>query len=261
MQAQCPYCQAALTVHQKINPGHCGAPDCLHKHAVQADGLRQAALLEKYQSEVARAKTRFMPEIEAQAAAHGVPEERVFVGAVPHTDAALIPLPADRRAAYLAHLTKITEAAFAQEDLPPAQPSDRDARSEQGEPHPWNNAACATCQGHCCQTQGAKTHAFQTLEGMIHLRRTRPELNAEGMIAHFTDALPEVSNEDGCVFQGPKGCVLDRADRANTCNTFRCYALHQLAQNIDPETADAIALVSVDDRQAHRMNLVVKRTD
>ena len=259
LQAQCPYCDAAISVHQKINPGYCGSPACLHKHAVRADEKQQAAWREKGLRDLALAKERFLPEIEAQTAEKSIQPDRIFVGTVPYTDAPLIPLPEERRTAYLDHLVKVTHAAFAQE-LPATEPSVRDTTSEQGEPHPWNSIACATCKGQCCQQQGGKSHAFQSVEHILHMRRTHPEMTAEDMIAHFTNALPEESNEDGCVFQGPQGCVLERADRADICNTFRCRDLIRLAERIDPEATDAIALVSVGDKQAHHMNLLMKRT-
>ena len=93
LQAQCPYCDVAISVHQKINPGYCGSPECLHKHAVRADEKQQAAWREKGLRDLALAKERFLPEIETQTAEKSIPPDRIFVGTVPYTDAPLIPLP------------------------------------------------------------------------------------------------------------------------------------------------------------------------
>ncbi len=260
LQAQCPYCDTPITVHQKINPGYCGAAECLHKHAVHGDQLHRAAWLEKYEGDVAVAKERFLPEIEAQAAEAGIASDRIYVGAVPYTVTRMSPLPEDQRTAYLTHLSEITETAFASA-LPGAGDVKRTVDAQQGEPHPWNNAACGTCRGRCCKHQGGRYDAFQTVEHIQHMRQTRPEMSADDIIAHFTNALPEVSNEGSCVFHGPQGCVLERTDRADVCNTFRCDALERLAEDIQPDTVDAIALVSVGDAKAHDMNILMKRTE
>lgn len=258
LTALCPYCDTEITVHQKIRPGHCANPICLHKHAVEGDKIRETAGLERYQSQATAAKGKLRGDIDAQAAAHGVDPALVYVAPVPHSNVPLIRLPDDRRGAYLAHLAKITTEAF-EHPLPATGNFDRDHTSERSEPHPWNNIACGACRGNCCQTQGGgSTHAFQTVKSITQLRQAQPNLTADDVIDLYTTALPEVSNDGGCVFQGPQGCVLERSHRADVCNTFRCYALRRLAQDVDLESTDAVALVSMDEMTPHRLAIYVK---
>jgi hypothetical protein len=246
-----------MTVHQKIRPGHCDKRECAETHAVQGYKTRQAEKLAAYRAQVKAAAHAFQPTIEAQAAQSGVAADRIHIGAVPHSEVPLIPLPEEKRAAYLAHLSEITEAAFAL-PAPAPQDIDRDYGAEQAEPAPWNNAACGTCRGFCCQSLGAANFAFQSVDTITALRQVHPGLTPEAVMALYEAALPALSNDGGCVFQGEQGCTLARSYRSDICNTFRCYALHRLADEIDPSAIDAVALVSVEDTTPHRMDLCVK---
>jgi len=72
-----------------------------------------------------------------------------------------------------------------------------------------------------CPNCGADNFAFQTVAGITHLRQSHPEMDADNVIAPYADALPELSSEGGCVFQGPLGRLLEQRHRADICNTFR----------------------------------------
>ncbi|MEO0913249.1 MAG: hypothetical protein AAFY59_09705, partial [Pseudomonadota bacterium] len=77
---------------------------------------------------------------------------------------------------------------------------------------------------YCCR-QGGERFAFLTGDELARIRGLKPEMDAAALLAYYWEALPEASVEEACVYQGPKGCVLDREMRAEICNSFHCREL------------------------------------
>ena len=255
----CPYCGTALPFHQRLHPGYCGAWECGRKHAHVLGKQRTEAWLTNYHEKTAAAVDQMGVEITALAEAEGIDPERVHIGTVPEMNTPLVPLPQDRKDAHLAHLTQIIDEAFAQ----PATyqpPAGRNKVAEQAEPFLWNPVACGTCRGDCC-SKGRDVFAFQTVDTILHLRLNKPDMTAEDIYQHYADALPDTSVEDACVYQGPQGCVLTREMRADICNSFRCYSLRRLAEDVDRDKSDAVAIVSLDYRKAGRVTLFPLATE
>jgi hypothetical protein len=103
-------------------------------------------------------------------------------------------------------------------------------------------AGCTACQGACC-AQGAASFAFIGPRMMVRQHMRYPEKSEDDLIQHYMDQLPEAAAEGRCLYQGPMGCVLPREDRAQICNSFKCWSLKQalLIEAENPEAEVAIA--------------------
>lgn len=185
-------------------------------------------------------------EVGAQSLAH------VAHALAPFIDLPLRPLPEDRRAAFVDHLTEIIDAAFATADgisptlEPPEDDPDYTTRLAHETPEPFVlNAACIACQGDCC-TLGGGRHAFLTKETITYQRWRDPEITKEALTERYLSAFPEVSVIGSCVYHGPQGCTLDRPLRANICNSFQCLARRELADAVArrPGTGAVVAGLS-----------------
>jgi len=93
-------------------------------------------------------------------------------------------------------------------------------------------AACALCRGWCCSRGGE--HAYLDGPSMARIRRTRPELDAWGILRLYTQAVADPAYADSCVFHGAQGCTLDRSLRADLCNRYFCTGLGALVKQVPP---------------------------
>ncbi len=250
---QCPICGTEISVHQSFLPGHCGARDCAREAAIAGEAERQAEKKAYYREGMEIARRERAAELAEISDTLSLPPDQIAVGVVPHRVTPLEPLtPAERRA-YLSHLQSLIDEAFEREEPQPQYA--RDQSSEAEEPYPWNNLACTACEGHCCAQGGGETFAFHTTDLIHHLRINRPDIGPEEIREHYEDALPDQHIENACLFQGPQGCTLTRDWRADICNTFRCYELRQLAEQMDPSKHKALAMFSIRQRTTHRMTV------
>ena len=145
---------------------------------------------------------------------------------MPYQNKPVVALPEDRRARFLAHLEAILTEAFtvAVLDILEDPQFDKDDAPET----PVMAAGCATCQGRCCE-EGAGNNAFLTATTFNTLRSRAPELTRDDIREIYVSALPEASAKGGCVYQGPVGCVLERRQRAQICNSYHCGGLKKLS--------------------------------
>lgn len=221
-RAACRFCGAAL--EPPPDPGEaargavCAAPACERRRVQEAS---RAVFRRNWDDYVARQRNSARLAAPGTARALrklGARPGEAAIGVVPHLDRALVPLPGDRRAKFTARLDNIITAAFA---APlPAMDLTRRQRAEADE-HPLIDAACATCQGMCCALGGAR-HAFLEVSDIQRFRQRHPDADPAAIRAHYLGHLPRRSVEHSCVFQGRKGCTLDRADRADICNRYHC---------------------------------------
>lgn len=150
----------------------------------------------------------------------------------------LSPLPEKRRRLFRAHLARVVDAAFG---TPPTSPNAPSSPEPSLATARLFGAACATCQGRCCQA--GKDHAFVDEETIQRYRRAHPEASAEQVIEAYLGYLGEQSYDRGCVFQGPRGCTLPRPMRASICNDFFCTPLLEIGAR-DERKAPRHALVA-----------------
>lgn len=135
---------------------------------------------------------------------------------LPANRASLRALHERRKKRFRAHLVRVVEEAFGTPVLPLAAPADLGDS-------PWIQQACAVCRGRCCHA-GAD-HAFLDVPTIHRYRRAHPEASPEEVIEAYRSRLGEEALENGCVFQGEKGCRLPRSMRAAICNGFLCSPL------------------------------------
>jgi hypothetical protein len=198
--SECRLCGSALTLHQQFSGEICDDWRC-----------REAVLREDFEAFRERAGR----ELEVEGA------EKFPVSIVPHVTPELVPLPAERRAEFLANLSALIEDS--RDVLGGHAPSgSRAAEEGPRRPPALLGRLCAACEGSCCYR--GETHAFLELDT---LRRT---MDAHGLtLDQVADAyeahLPERTVAGSCVYHTLEGCRLPRGMRAKICNTFECNAL------------------------------------
>lgn len=154
--------------------------------------------------------------------------ESVASGIAPYMEVPVLPLAAQRKAEFVAHLRSVVQQSFetTPEDEPPPEPPETDPDyaqrfSDEAPELKILDTACIACQGDCC-TQGNATKAFLTEKTINYLRWRRPDLDAEAIVAMYLSHLPDKSVRHSCVYHGEKGCTLNRTIRADICNSFQC---------------------------------------
>jgi len=186
--------------------------------------------------------SRAGPALVTAARMLGVGAGDMQVGIVPRQNRPAVPLPDARRADFLVHLEQVVAASF--DAGVPGPGSRRNRNAEAPEPL-VTGSACVLCQGHCC-ILGGDSHAFQTRDTIDDFRRRHPALDAEGVVAFLRDALPARSVEHSCVYHGARGCVLERTDRANVCNTQQCNQKRQLVGRLRSAEDDRVAWIALE---------------
>lgn len=143
---------------------------------------------------------------------------------LPANRSSLRSLPERREKRFRAHLHRVVEEAFGA-PVPPLS-----TEAELGD-SPLIQEACAVCRGRCCHA-GAD-HAFVDAPTVHAYRRANPEAGPEEVIEAYLSRLGEEALENGCVFQGEKGCRLPRSMRAAICNGFLCSPLESFRAPAD----------------------------
>lgn len=248
----CRVCGGELNPHQKVTTQVCSMPNCqrrLQEQRIEKAARHLEARNEGRDGERPMAYRRAGPVAVTAARRSGAEDlSRIAAAVVPYTAQPIAPLPAARRAAFEAHLDATIAKAFEPEtDAQLAAPEEHFAGRSDIEPDDplAVSACCMACQGYCCLL-GKGTHAFIGPKLIAYYRHRNPEATPETVRADYLGRLPEVSTVEGCVYQGPKGCVLPRAMRADICNSYRCSgqehmmsALRSLAPaaSAEPEAA------------------------
>lgn len=238
----CPYCGVPITPNAAIQPGHCGAADCMTRHVVLGHKAVQAARVE-----VATRNVKVASEADETAELPGLAgvaslEDMVLV-TVPHQNKPLVPVPAERMEVFQENLRSSIEEAFAADDTEIASIQiERNSQAEQ----PILAAGCATCQGYCCGL-GAANNAFLNAEVIKGHRQLWPELTPEIILENYQSRLPDVAAQNGCVYQGALGCTLPREMRSSICNTFHCHEVEYAAKQAEEHPDRPVALVGMDE--------------
>lgn len=235
---RCRYCETTLG-RREAGRDHCGAPACMFEH-VQTETRAFFALdwddMVAHQHAAIRRAGNAVP---AAAAMLGLAPRALPTGVVPRQERPLVPLPDDRRAAFLENLEWVVEQSFNLGDPPEA--TARNPAVDAEEPA-LTGAACAACQGLCC-ILGGRTHAFLKQETIDHFRRQNPGVSRAGVIAHYISRLPPRSVEHSCVYHGPLGCALKRNERAAICNVHQCSMKKVFKLELDETGADRAAWI------------------
>ncbi|MEP6833677.1 MAG: hypothetical protein ABJB74_09790 [Gemmatimonas sp.] len=146
---------------------------------------------------------------------------------IPSNPAIAHELPRARREIFRAHLTEVTQAAFAYRDevaRNEAEPYSRlPVEPEIPEVNAVVGAACGQCRGSCCTT--GYNHAFITSRTVFVHLADNPRQSADEVIATYESYVPERTLDPGCVYQQETGCALPRDLRSDTCNWFFCEGI------------------------------------
>ena len=152
----------------------------------------------------------------------GLPADRVVPAALPLLARPMVPLGADNRRLMTRHLDQIVAEAF-ETGIPDEVTRDRDEL--EAPVSPYLAAACATCNGACCEV-GRSYRAFLTAETVGQYRRHVPELSPDEVRDRYLQRLPQEIVEGSCFFHGQRGCTLDREQRDDVCHRHLCQQIH-----------------------------------
>ena len=238
---ECRFCGVALRPDEVVR-GACGSAGCEARLAEKASRAEFQRGFQDYVAVQRRGIERAAAGIAAAVGRLGRAPDEVAFGVVPRQVARLVPLRAARRAAFAAHLERITADAFAAGE--PAVDLGRREASEREE-EPLLDAACASCQGRCC-VLGGGTHAFLTVETVQLYRARNPEATGPQIAALYLSRLPDPSVEHSCVYHGAHGCVLPRQERADLCNRYHCNPQSDLLRRFRGMRASAAVIVADD---------------
>lgn len=216
----CLICGKPLTDRERIQGG-CSIPECRRQLARQ----KELVELREQRTQVLGRATA----VRADAAeVLGVDDPESYAPAtVPAFSARIVPLPAARRAAFVAHLRAVIAESFATGSV-----------ATDKHPMPANNPldvlmgkGCATCRGYCCRTAGE--HAYVMVGTIDRVRAQRPHAGPDEIANLFVDRLPDASNDGSCVFHTATGCTLPFEVRSDVCNTYFCEDLtaYSIEQN------------------------------
>ena len=218
--ARCAYCHQPVTTQGEV----CAAPACQSRKRVEEGAALARARQAQEVVDAEIAKRRVRKVIKQAAAEIGHPDLRTIAfGRAPYIDVPLVPLPADRRAAFTAHLAEIIDDSFANDTPePPKDDPDYAERRAQEPAEPFvYDAACIACQGECC-TMGGPRHGFLEKSTIDYQRWRDPELTPDALKEAYLAHIPDRSTRDSCVYHGASGCTLPRHWRADVCNSFQC---------------------------------------
>ncbi len=217
----CTYCQAPLALPQQRD-GHCGAAGCRHR----AKEARWARLGRELGVAALRDAGAKLP-----------PGRQPLLLWLRDAQGRLAPVPAARREAHRAHLQALADAAAAGLPPPLAEPAPSTAAAQEGR-------LCGQCRGRCC-AQGAPTHAFTTLPQLVRWQQRAAGRTLQDAVDWYVAQVPPRHTRHGCVYQGPRGCVLPREDRADICNSYACDPLREMQQALQDEPDAAFVAVTL----------------
>lgn len=101
---------------------------------------------------------------------------------------------------------------------------------------------CGHCGGRCC-TAGRDDHAFLH-EGALHRwLADHPGATPEQAVAHYLAALPPAHVQGSCLYHAQQGCALPRQRRSDTCNRFRCVPFKTLADALQQQPPQGVAVL------------------
>lgn len=248
----CRVCGGTLDPHQKVTTQVCSMPNCqarLQSQRLAAAAHHLEVRNEGRDGERPLAYRRAGPVAVAAAERAGAPDLRTVAAAVvPFNAMPLSPLPAERRASFEEHLDEVIAKGFAPDyDGHLAEPEAHFAARDDIEPDDALPVAacCMACQGYCCLL-GKDTNAFIGSLLIAYYRHRNPDAAPDEVKADYLSHLPEVSTQEGCVYQGPKGCTLPREMRADICNSYHCSGQeHMMSALKGREEPPHVAIVAL----------------
>ena len=138
---------------------------------------------------------------------------------VPRNKERLVPVLPDRTRQLEAHLRECLSdlAKVKRAQIPRRSP----APQSDGFDALVARTACTLCRGFCCWN-GDNT-GFLDVATLARVRREKPELSDEGVVALYLDRVPSDAYRGSCIFHGKRGCTLDRSIRTDVCNVSAIF--------------------------------------
>ena len=240
-KSSCIICNKPLTVHQEVSGGVCGRSYCRQQNIIEKGRIAR----EKAEREQRRRAQAHFERLRA-AMKRSWPDDTV-VAVVPANTASIAPLPDLRKEAIETHIRKHLAKAQEQLSNPPENVTETEnpysAFVVRDQDLDMLGAACGACRGHCCRTGGE--HAYITADTMKHYLERHAHAETDRVVQDYLDYLPTDSYEDGCVFQGRKGCTLPRDMRSITCNTFLCPSLRNIQDHLEKDAVRTVFAVAM----------------
>ncbi len=211
-----PLCTACGTPLGRLDAAvgdHCRTLACRAAMAVRRD---RAAKIARDERDAASARAVFAGRPGIEATLH-----------LPAFDRPLLPHDPARAATFRATLT----AAMAEAVALATEAGPEPEASAPGSGRPELEQGCALCGGSCCRFGG--DHAFLAAPHLARRLGPDPATAAGPTIEAYMARLPALSYAESCLFHGPAGCALDRHERSDICNAYRCAGLGRLADLLD----------------------------
>ena len=234
-----------------LRGGICEAPDCEAARIRAASRAGVQREWDQYRDKLRRTYATHAPAIAAAAGAAGVAPKRTTFLAIPLQTRPMTEPDDARREAFLDHLARIVGQAFRADPPDTVRHGSKVAEAPEAA---VTQAACATCKGHCCRL-GGTSNAFLDADAIARFRARNPDLSPDQVIAAYADRLAPLTPEGACLFQGDRGCTLDRDQRADYCNVMYCRDLFRLLKVDTTHGPGPFTLVATDDdigRSRHR---------
>lgn len=259
----CKSCRRPLP--QGADGAYCAAPHCQTKSKLDASsaaasqmGALQADLhdrtLKRVDRALAVAKERML------AAGDAARSGPVVTELAPYFKQELAEPDEDRRAALVAHIDQILDAAFVYGPVDPGScapwelETDMDVQDRQRlvDDEPMTlTGACIACQGDCCR-QAYHTNAFLTVRTVMSVLASAPDTTQADLRQAYLDRLPDKSVPKSCQFHGAMGCTLPRDLRATVCSRYECGARKRLRAELDRTGAHRVVVASLtEDHHKH----------
>jgi hypothetical protein len=228
-QPSCRHCGALLSALDAIQGGSCRNANCRHRASVaRLKGLRQ---------------TLGEPALQAARAVLDK-EPAALLWLEPAIDE-VVELPEARRVAHRQYLQGLVDGAPSDAVQPLASPPPETSLGGQ------ERRLCTQCVGRCCAI-GGRSHAFMSLPQLLRWQQARPDRSLQDAVEAFMQQLPAEHMRNSCVYQGVRGCVLPRADRADICNSFACEALSQVQAELRNDPEAVFVAITLQDGQVLR---------
>jgi hypothetical protein len=191
---------------------------CRAHEATERERQQRERLAERLRAAAAREQ----PALAAAAAAARAPTDPPALPVVwlRPVQRQLLPLSAAERTAHAAHLHHVLAENV---HLPDWQGQDDQASADT----PQARALCTQCRGACCAF-GGPNHAFIDAAVLRRWLDAHPGRSEADAIRTWLDWLPPRHVEGACLYQGARGCVLQRRWRAQVCNAYYCEPLQQV---------------------------------
>jgi len=252
----CSHCGAALTPLEDARGKVCSRERCRQEQLGAEAAARRTADAEFTGSMKARGEAFLRGQ-------HDLPQDiPLALAIVPVNTRRIVPLPKERKQAFLAHLRAVVVTEHDLREVADGELVTSFSVPAAAEPAPTESQdktlglACAVCRGHCCR-QGVE-HAFQDPPSMRRVRTDFPGWTDDELIEQYADRLPAVSYEESCGFHTETGCNLPRDMRSDMCNRWMCRGQHRWLQELPAEGPSLTYVVATPDYepQAIRSALV-----